>query len=436
MSGIELLASICEHGSTEELHNLTDEHFVDEEEVELYNFIKHHYRRNGRLPLVDTLVENHSFDIPLIPEPLQYYKDQLEDRYIYQQAHPVFNELHPLLGNGDYAAAQEVAARLARTLSVSLPERRVLDTGTLMQDVLDEYQQHHQRPGHSGVTTGWSYLDQETGGYQNGDLVVWVARPAMGKTWLLLHQTHAAWLDGRSALFVSMEMTLKQVGRRFGAYHAGVDPDAVRKGTLSRWGEQRFTQALRDLGNANSLNWFAGGMSKTSEQVDMLIQEYGPDIIYIDGIYLMQPANAHARMGRYERAAYMVDELKTIALKHDRPVVVTTQFGRDAGSGGKKGTVENIGYTDAFGTHASLILGVKGGKRVHVPEISRTLSNGEKEVLREARDDYPYREIELLKGREGESGSYGCNFSFGPTNFSQAPLDEVRERQGQVAAIV
>ncbi len=427
---VDLLVAVCRHGSTSTFRDLKEEYFIDEEEQALYEAVRHHFRQYNRFPSPDT-VEDHLGYLPEVDEPVEYYRDQVVERDRYNTFRDHYQTIRDALaaGNMDVEAAYEAAHAMSRDLQANGVRTALMTSGQVADLVIEEYEYNHARPGHSGVATGWEFLDRQTSGYQNGDLVVWVARPAMGKTWLLVHQAHAAWVTGSSALFVSMEMTLPQVGRRFAAYHAGVDPDLVRRGQLSTWGRRKLGVAAHDMNQDARLQWFAGGMSKKSEQIYTLIQETAPDIVYVDGIYLMQPANTHARMGRYEKAAYMVDELKTIAYRTNRPVVVTTQFGRDAGSGGKRGSMENIGYTDAFSTHASLILGIKGGKKVHVPKIEYVRPDGSTRILREARDTYPYREIEILKGREGESGSFGCNYSFGPTNFQEVPLASVRERE-------
>jgi replicative DNA helicase len=284
----------------------------------------------------------------------------------------------------------------------------------VFRSVADRYDLHHATPGFAGVPIGWSGIDETTGGYQNGDLIVWVARPSVGKTYCLLHQARAAWEAGKSVLFVSMEMTLDQLGMRLGSYLAGVDPDCVRKGRLSFFAESRFKAALRSVQNASNFHFLAGNFKKRTEEIDILIQELSPDIVFVDGMYLMRPANQRGNMGRYEAVAYVVDELKMLALERDRPIVASSQFGREAGKGGKSGSLENIGYTDAIGTHATLVFSIKYGHKERVPIRHQGQVVGH--TVR-----FPYRVIELLKGREGEQGTFGIRYSFAPFDFYEVP---------------
>jgi replicative DNA helicase len=207
-------------------------------------------------------------------------------------------------------------------------------------------------------------------------------------------------MHGASVLFVSMEMTLKQIGNRFYGQYSGINPDCIRKGQLSHWTYRRFRDAVRTLDGSNRFNLYAGNMGKTVDDVDILIQELAPDIVFIDGMYLMKPSGLKGNVGRYERIAYVLDELKTVTLVRDRPLITTTQFGKGAGKGGKGGDLENIGYTDTIATHSSIVMGIK-------------MPAGDK-------SKYPKtREIDLLKGREGEQADFNINYTFAPVDFSE-----------------
>jgi len=207
------------------------------------------------------------------------------------------------------------------------------------------------------------------------------------------------------------------------AHQGGIDPDMVRKGVLSNWAKRRFDEALVTLGQAHNFHFFAGNFNKTVEDVDVLIQELKPDVVCIDGSYLMRPSGGNPRMGRFEAAAYVVDEQKRMALMRERPVVCTTQFGRGAGKGGKDGSIETIGYTDTIGTHASIVIAAKMGKKVSKPIVELVEEDGDFESrVVGYKDVTPHRHLELLKGREGESGSFGIRYKFAPVDFSEVPV--------------
>lgn len=57
---------------------------------------------------------------------------------------------------------------------------------TLVKEAIDKIKQLKDQEGISGVPSGFTALDRETGGWQNSDLIIIAARPAMGKTAFLL----------------------------------------------------------------------------------------------------------------------------------------------------------------------------------------------------------------------------------------------------------
>lgn len=423
--GLRLLASISENGSTTSLRTLDRALLVDEEERSVYDFLTSHYRRYGELPVIETIEEETRVRLPETPEHVDFYIQEVHNRHVYSQ---VRNEFTTLRNNISTSNIEGILGSANVIRSACTPftgqQQELYRMSELAPEVLQAYTYNHDNPGLTGIPTGSTYLDNQTGGWQDGDFIVWVARPSVGKTWLSIHQAMAALFAGKSVLYVSMEMTLKQIGSRIAAYMAGLNPDFIRKGVLSNWGKTRFYQAIQLMQASRNFHLYAGNFNKTTADVEMLIQELNPDVVFVDGMYLMQP-NKNVRAGRYESAAYVMDELKRMCLTTERPLIATTQFGRGAGKGGKEGTLENIGYTDAIGTHASIVLAAKLGKKHSTPVRDLILDTNSGEYVGRVvgyREHYPHRHIELLKGREGESGSYGINFAFAPTNFSEVPI--------------
>lgn len=425
--GLRLLAAISENGSTTSLRGIQPEFLVDADEQTVYDFITTHYRRYRELPVIETIEEETRIRMPETPEHIDFYIQEVHNRRVYTQVRDEFTTLRNNISQSNIDGILE-SANVIRSACTPFTgqQQELYRVDQLAPELLEEYIRKHYNPGMSGVATGWSYLDEQTGGWQDGDLIVWVARPAAGKTHLSIHQALSAWLSGKSILYVSMEMTLKQIGMRMASQLAGLNPDYVRKGLLSKWGEARLHAAIELLRSSRSFHLYAGNFNKTTSSVEMLIQELSPDVVFIDGMYLMTPAK-NVRGGRFESAAYLVDEIKRMCLTTERPIIATTQFGRDAGKGGKNGTLENIGYTDTIGTHASVVLSITLGKPKSVPiRVDSTSSTGNitSEVVG-YKNTYPYRKLGIMKGREGESGDWGIKFSFAPTSFAEVPMSLV-----------
>lgn len=409
--GLKLIAKILEEGATTEFRGLQLDMFLDAER-QVFQYVQRHYRRHGSLPNIDTVMDDTGQDLPETPENVSYYRDRVSDRHTYNALRGPFSVLRESLASSNIEEARQAISQLqtvSRVTSTHQDLRNIKEVGEGRVEHSEE--QRHYSGELSGITTGWPILDDRTGGWQNGDLITWAARPAMGKTYYLLHQALAAWRSGKSVLVVSMEMTLDQLGNRLVGMMSGINPRVIRDGRLSTRIQPRLHEAVAGIENEGRFHLYAGNFRKNVEDTENLILEMTPDIVYIDGVYLMTTAKGFKKSGRYDVAADVFDYLKEMTIIHHRPIVCTTKFAKGAGKKGADGSLETIGYTDAVSTHSSLVLGLKEGESPH-QETQRI--------------------IEIMKGREGEEGAYRVNFSFKPMNFSQVGGNtEVRREDRQ-----
>jgi replicative DNA helicase len=79
----------------------------------------------------------------------------------------------------------------------------------------------------TGVPTSLEWLDEQTAGWQRGDLVILAARPSLGKTALAIQAALHAAETGRSVLFFSLEQSGAQIAERAISHLSGVSMQAV-----------------------------------------------------------------------------------------------------------------------------------------------------------------------------------------------------------------
>ncbi len=85
----------------------------------------------------------------------------------------------------------------------------------------------------TGVSTGYSSLDERTSGLQSGEMVIIAARPSMGKTALALNiAENMVMRDVPVALF-SLEMSREQLVQRLLSSRASVSGHNIRRNLLS-----------------------------------------------------------------------------------------------------------------------------------------------------------------------------------------------------------
>src|SRR6202035_3032346 len=86
----------------------------------------------------------------------------------------------------------------------------------------------------TGTPTGFNDLDDITGGFQPGNLIVIAARPSMGKSCLVTNMAENAAIDHQKAVALfSLEMSEAELAQRFVASQAHIKGDELRKGRVA-----------------------------------------------------------------------------------------------------------------------------------------------------------------------------------------------------------
>ena len=92
----------------------------------------------------------------------------------------------------------------------------------------------------TGTPSGFEDLDNITGGFQPGNLIILAARPSMGKSALMANfAENAALTSNKAVALFSLEMSEGELAQRFIASQASIKGDDLRKGRVpqSRWGK-------------------------------------------------------------------------------------------------------------------------------------------------------------------------------------------------------
>lgn len=403
--GIDLLTAILETGSTKSIREISDDLFMDDE-LPLYAGITNHFRRYGRLPAIETMEDGLGVRLPEIRENVDYYLHKVLDRKLYGAVHDEFANLRESLRSFNMEGAR--AAITAMSSAANSTQRAgggsIVNLRSAFEQMVEEYDESHRNPGMTGIPSGFPTFDEKTGGYQNGDLYSWVARLGVGKTNILLKQADQSRMEGHNTLVVTTEMPVPQMVRRLAGIQSGIDPDLIRKGMLSTWTRRRLGRLVDSMVNSERFHLYAAGMNQPVGTIGALVNELSPDIVYIDGAYLLRP-DTKKFLSKLERVPEVFDALRSLALTSDRPFVTTTQFSRQSGKRGKEGSIESIAFSDAIAMNSSVVVAIKEGK----PPFQHTR-----------------RIFEIMKGRDGETGEVTINYQFRPVNMAEMDPEEVQ----------
>lgn len=404
--GLKVLLSLSRNGDGIGWHRakLAPELFKGEE-VAIYQGFKNHIDTYSKLPDITTVLDKMPhFSAINCTEPPQYYLDLLNQRYSYDLLNAANVESQKIIA-GDKSAVRQSAEVLAAALQ-KIREReystRLLDFG---QDagklILDNY--HQSTLGVPRAKFFWPYLDNMTNGAIGGDVVSVVGRPASGKSWMLFRTALKNWqYEQQDAIIVSMEMNALSVSQRLATMYTSTNLTQLKKQAYATPTYNKFVGGLNQLETEKAkLYVIDGNLAADPEDIYMLANQLGVGAVYIDGAYLLRSKNT--RLNRFERVTESAESIKRYSGQLEIPSFASWQFNRDAvkkkaGQKGDTAGLENIGMSDSIGQLSSIVISLMQEESVETLET---------------------RLLTLLKGRDGEMGSWSINWLFDAMNFDQ-----------------
>lgn len=349
---------------------ITAEFFPDEKWKSVYIFLLNHWKKYSAPPTED--VVKASFPtyagkwITNDLQPVQYYIDQLRHRrenFIYLTA---------LQAAADVVADDEDPEKhsnLRRILHEALVQAKTETGSTRDTDlvsgaeaIIQRLAERRESPGHlRGLPTGFDGIDYVTGGLQPEQFIVITGVPKSGKSSFLLYMAKHIHSLGKVPLFVGFEMSNQEQEDRLVSLISGVSLTKIMNGSTERKEFWKVQKALRRLKDLNSFILSADVTSTTTvSNLQAKIADYQPDVLFVDGIYMMESDRLDPRQYPKGSPQVLTDisrSLKQLAQSARIPIVVTTQSLVARARGGL--TLASIGYTSAFGQDADLILGVE-----------------------------------------------------------------------------
>jgi replicative DNA helicase len=181
----------------------------------------------------------------------------------------------------------------------------------------------------TGTPSGFRDLDDLTGGFQPGNLIVLAARPAMGKSALVTNMAENAAVDhGRPVALFSLEMSETELAQRFIASQAKLNGDDLRKGRVKpdRWPKvvkatQKLASAPLYVDDSSDI-----GIHELRAKARRLHSRHPLGLLIVDYLQLMRPEDSS--VNRVEQVAQMSRGLKILARELHIPVIAVSQLSR------------------------------------------------------------------------------------------------------------
>ena len=279
--------------------------------------------------------------------------------------------------------------------------------------------------GLSGLESGFHALDKMTSGWQNSDLVIIAARPAMGKTAFVLSMAKNIAVTNRVpvAMF-SLEMSNVQLVNRMIVNVCEIPGEKIKSGQLApyEWGQLDYK--LKDLIDAPlyvddtpSLSVF-----ELRTKARRLVREHGVKIIIIDYLQLMN-ASGMSYGSRQEEVSTISRSLKGLAKELNIPIIALSQLNRSVekrdGDDGKRPQLSDLRESGAIEQDADMVC------FIHRPEYYK-IYNDEK-----GRDLRGMAEIIIAKHRNGAVGDVLLRFRGEFARFQNPDDDNIIPMPGE-----
>jgi replicative DNA helicase len=419
--------SLCVHilrngGLPPVLEAGTDPEHLFDDGKKVFEYIRVHYGKYGKIPDVATVETDTKVDVPDladIPEPVDYYIDRIKQRALDKlTAEQTKKQLEALDNNDANKAVEEAQELLSKISKQNLAGEIIDDWIEGVDERIAEYEELKKSPqGVTGVPTPWPGINDLTQGMNPGDFWIIVGRPGTGKTWHLTKMSIHAWVSNFKPLIISMEMTRERMKRRMDAVYARVAYYDFKRGKLGMHIEDQYKEAMKSLRGQHPLNIVSRKRVKTTADVSILIEQVQPDVVFIDGMYKLRPGGGTRNRAHWEQMMETVDEIQEIAQEKEVPILGTTQFSRSQVKKGKsqaKAGLEDVAFADAIAMNADVILAL----------LATTELKANDELI-----------LQLLKNREDDTKAFTSKFDLNAMDFDETGTwDDGTDDDGDVSA--
>lgn len=210
-------------------------------------------------------------------------------------------------------------------------KREVTQIDPVINEALEQIQAAaSSQSGISGLRTGYTELDRMISGWQNSDLVIIAARPAMGKTAFVLSMAKNMAVDYNIPVAIfTLEMANVQLVKRLISNVAELNSEQIKNGQLSAEEWDRLNTRLRKVFSSPLYLDETPGLSITElrTKARRLVRERGVKIIIIDYLQLMN-ASGMKFGSREQEVSTISRSLKALAKELNIPIIALSQLNR------------------------------------------------------------------------------------------------------------
>ena len=324
---------------------LTSEHFVNLENGEIFSSLKQYVLKYDAQPNPKELglfIKNNNTTAESIkPKIIETYKalmlDQSveNDEFLIQETEKYIQKIE--LSNAIMKSAEviendapfeTVIGLVEKAISISFDSDTGLDYSNSIRERFEYYTDKIQ-----GIPIGIKSIDDALGsGYRKKTLNLIVAPSHGGKSALLVADAANMVMKGQNVLFLTLEMSEKEIARRIDANLINVSANELNKLSYESY-SSKMAEVTKYAGQMKIKEYSAGTFNTIklkSIMTEMKTEGFVPDVIVIDYLTLMSSSRTTMAQagGTYAYYKLIAEELHGFAKTFDIPVVTAAQLNR------------------------------------------------------------------------------------------------------------
>ena len=360
LSALILSGDLSDHEQKKYIEQLInssiDVTYFDNETRPIYKFCHDHLMEYKKLPSSEVINRKFSqFEIIDVKEPLVYYIDELKTKKLKRDLIQYHDKLTTNLHENKVLEAWDETVDFVTHTSKDIKSGSGIDyLDNVTEKTMALYNEREMTGGISGILTHHRFLDTILGGIKDVDLISILGYTNVGKTWLLLLICALmASRGGTKCLVFTSEMTESQLQERLTSLLSLASYQRFKRGSLTREEKENLRSYLQKIEDQKRIQI---RIERTTSllAISAIINSYKPDIVFIDGAYLMTSDFDNGKKEGYALAVAITQQLKKICISQTVPILFSWQNKvRD------KATLDDISFAKAMAQDCDAVFAIE-----------------------------------------------------------------------------
>lgn len=366
-------------------HNLNEYYFNEYKDE--FNFIKDHFETYHNVPDLTTfLAKFPKFRVIEVKESTSYLLDELFKDKNTRDLASAFNKIREQMMNGNV----DEAMLTFKKASDKILQNKALEPINILQDTsrYSEYIEKTKDFAKFYIKTGLPELDQLIGGWdKQEELCTIIARPGIGKTWLMLYFAVECAKQGLRVGIYSGEMSINKVGYRVDTLLGNIPNTSLMRGREDIKVQYKdYIDKLPETVKGSM--WIITpemiGDYASVSTLRAFIEKSELDILFVDQhSLLLDEKNGKTSV---EKVYNISTSLKLLQDLEKVPIVAVSQMNRTKNeSDSDLIDLTQIANGDKIGQDSTLVLGILRDKKdeniIKIQLVKTRFTNGTKKLL-------------------------------------------------------